>query len=111
MLISIQDYEKTSTYRFIKDVIEITEPLKKLGIVHFYYVELTEIEGSHYIGGLVNNDQMMRTFIKHDGLKYEPALSPNRIIKPGLYPVSSMITSKTIKNYYNKNFMFSGMCD
>jgi|GEM_PF-3805192 hypothetical protein len=37
MVISIKDYEKSSTYKFIKDVIEVTKPLNKLSIVYFIY--------------------------------------------------------------------------
>jgi len=104
----LTDYKNSSVYKNIKDVIEITEPLKKIGITRFYYVELID---SEYISGLVNDDPMVTMFIKNKGLQKEIALSPHKIIKPGFYPVSSTIKSKTIKNYYDKNFTLSGTSD
>jgi len=66
MLASISFYERSSTFKFVKDVIEITEPLKKIGIIRFYYAELLD---SQYISSLVKDDQMMREFIKNARLR------------------------------------------
>ena len=60
----LTDYKNSSVYKNIKDVIEITEPLKKIGITRFYYVELID---SEYISGLVNDDPMVTMFIKNKG--------------------------------------------
>ncbi len=108
MVISVNDYEKSSTYRFINDVIEITEPLNKLGVIYFIYAELT---GCYYISCLVNNDQMIRDFINYNGLKYELALSPYKIINEGLYAVSAIPKSKGIKDYYERMFALSKASD
>ena len=108
MVISIKDYEKSSTYKFIKDVIEVTKPLNKLGVVYFIYGELT---GCYYISCLVNNDKMVRDFINYNGLKYEVALSPHRIINEGLYAVSAIPKPKAIKDYYEKIFALNKASD
>lgn len=108
MVTSIRDYENSSTYKFIKDVIEITQPLKKLGIQYFIYAELT---GDYHINCLVNNDKMIRDFINYSGLKYELALSPHKIINSGLYPVSTISKPKEVTEYYEKIFALNQASD
>jgi len=108
MVISVNDYEKSSTYRFVKDVKAVTEPLNKLGVTYFIYAEL---RGYYYISCLVNNDRMIRDFINYSGLKYEIALSPHKIINSGSYSVSTITKPKEIKNYYEKVFASSEATD
>ena len=108
MVTSIRDYEKSSTYKFIKDVMEITQPLKKLGIKYFIYAELTV---DYHINCLVNNDKMIRDFIKFSGLKYEIALSPHKIINSGLYSVSTIAKPQEITDYYERIFALNKAVD
>ena len=108
MVISIDKYEKSSTYNFIKDVIEISKPLNNLGIAYFIYAEL---KNYYYISCLVNNDKMIRNFINYDGLKYEIALSPHKIFNDGLYSISTIIKPKKIKHYYELIFSLHDVTD
>jgi DNA-binding CsgD family transcriptional regulator len=100
MVVSVNEYERSSTYTLIKDVMEISAPLNKLGITYFIYAELK----GFYISCLVNNDQMIRNFITYNGLKYELALSPHKIFNSGLYSISTIAKPKDIKNYYELLF-------
>ncbi len=108
MVISIKAYEQSSTYKFVKEVIEVTKPLNKLGIVYFIYGELS---GCYYISCLVNNDKMVRDFINCDGLKYELALSSHKIINEGIYAVSAIPKPKAIKDYYERMFALNATAD
>lgn len=107
-MISINDYEKSSTYQFIQNMQEITMPLKKIGIKYFIYSELTS---SYHISTLVNNDEMIREFIDSNGLQYELALSPHKLLDSGLYAISSI--SKPIESsaFYEKFFVFNRVSD
>ena len=108
MVISIKAYEQSSTYKFVKEVIEVTKPLNKLGIVYFIYGELS---GCYYISCLVNNDKMIRDFIDHNGLKYELALSSHKTIKGGMYAISAITKPKAIKDYYDRMFALNATSD
>lgn len=108
MLVSIDQYEASVTYKLIKDIKEITKPLNKIGVVYFIYAELND---SHYINFLINNDNMIRNFINYDGLKYEIALSPHKVINSGLYSVSTITKPKEIKNYYKCLFNDNEVAD
>ena len=101
MLISINNYEKSSTYKLVKDIIEITEPLKNIGVSYFIYAEL-DLNCSIRI--LVNNDSMIRDFINNFGLKYELSLSPHKMINHGLHVATFMVQSQEINDYYANIF-------
>ena len=109
--INNHNYEKTSIHKLTKNVIEIIEPLKKIGIIYFSYAEIID---SRYFRGLVSNDDIARAFIKDNGLQKEISLSPSKILKPGFYPSSSLINitkSKMIKDYYEERLQISGTTD
>lgn len=108
MVFSISEYEKSSTYKFIKDVKEVTKPLEQLGVTYFIYAELKD---DYYISCLVNNDKMIRDFINYNGLKYELSLSPHKIINDGVYSVSTIKKPPQIKNYYELLFTLNEAAD
>ena len=108
MVISIKSYENSSTYKFIRDTIEVTAPLNKLGVKYFLYAELT---GCYYISCLVNNDKMIRDFIDNNGLKYELALSAHKTINGGMYTISAITKPKVIKDYYERMFALNATSD
>ncbi|MGI9214728.1 MAG: helix-turn-helix transcriptional regulator, partial [Gammaproteobacteria bacterium] len=108
MVISISAYEKSSTYKFIKEVKEINQPLNQLGVTYFIYAELKE---DYYISCLVNNDKMIRDFINHNGLKYELSLSPHKIVNDGVYLVSTIKKPPQIRNYYKLIFTLNEAVD
>ncbi len=64
MVISIKAYEKSSTYKFIRDTIDVTAPLNKLGVKYFLYAELT---GCYYITKVYIQiiKLLLRVFIKY----------------------------------------------
>ena len=108
MVISINHYEKSSTYKLVKDIIEITEPLKNIGVSYFIYAEL-DLNCSIRI--LVNNDSMIRDFINNFGLKYELSLSPYKMINNGLHTASFLTKSNEINDYYANIFKLNKTTD
>ena len=109
--IILKNYEKSSLHKLAREVKEIIEPLRKIGIVYFSCAEIID---SCYFRGIVSDTYVAKAFIKDDGLQKEISLSPNKILKPGFYPASSLINiskSESIRKYYQERLNISGTSD
>jgi len=79
--VNLEDFKKTFIYKSIPNIIEITSPLKKIGINYFSYAEIT---ADNKITALFNNEDNAKIGIQAS-IKNEPYLSPHRLITPGFY--------------------------
>lgn len=80
----LKTYEKTFIRQSIPDIIELTAPLRKLGLTYFSAARYDSNNVSLYY--FVSDDTDLKYYIEHPNLFYEePMSSVTRLLKPGDY--------------------------
>jgi len=98
-ILDIKTYEKSTTYKFLPDIVALTEPLKKINIPYFSYIEFDPCHQDQRVKALVNDDNVVRYFIKNNGEEIE--FANMYAIKSGLYPRTIFpMPNNKIKRYY-----------
>jgi DNA-binding CsgD family transcriptional regulator len=107
--IDVQTYYQSTISRFMPDIIEISAPLKKIGIPYFAYIEFDLLNNQAM--GFTNQDAAARYFFSHQGIKIEPIPTAVKN-KNFFYFNSEMIAiSKKTENYYAGAMQSSGILD
>ena len=83
-------YFKASTFRFIPDIVEITEPLKKIGVTYFCYLEISQT-----IACLINQEEIAASYIENNGFVLDPFLASRELLPTGFYELTPYYQTKS----------------
>jgi DNA-binding CsgD family transcriptional regulator len=79
----LKAYSKTTVCKNIPDIIELTTPLRKLGLDYF---SATRYDANNIASFFINDDEAIKHYIKNPALFYEEPMSTvTRLLKPGEY--------------------------
>jgi len=79
----LKAYSKTTVCKNIPDIIELTAPLRKLGLDYF---SATRYDSNNVANFFVSDDEAIKYYIKNPNFFYEEPMSTvTRLLKPGEY--------------------------